>query len=213
MTGAGQLNMAEIQTVVEDTVDGIDYSKMTADELVAMIVKTSTTKPLDTKLIGQLSRLHGKAEAAEQKDAKDTLLAALSETTTKLRKRIKKVIDEMKASGELNGAEGVWVAYDFGEIEEPGINPSCRLIKSSRGKAAGGATSTSSYVSNPTPSKELLAQVGTNVYFANDEEVTIDKVKHTMAAGTTYQEAHDFSTNGGWRNRVRMALLKEAKLV
>lgn len=203
--------MADTKEVVVDAVDetGIDYSKMNAEELLKVMGKAWDAK--DMKLMGSLSRLHGKAEAAEEKNAKDKLLSELVDKTTAVRKRFKKLADEMKAAGELDGAEGIWFAYDFGEIEEVGINPSTRLIKSSRGKASGSTTtSTSSYVSNPTPSKELLAAVGDNIYFANDEEVTIDKVKHTMAAGTSYQEAYDFSTNGGWRNRVRMALLKEA---
>ena len=49
--------------------------------------------------------------------------------------------------------------------------------------------------------------------FKVDAVVRIDKKDYTMAAGTTYTQAQAFSTNGGWRNRVRMTLAKELGLV
>ena len=102
---------------------------------------------------------------------------------------------------------------DFGAIREKGINPSCRLVKGKRSESGGGGSGKSSYISNPAKSADLLAQVGNNVMFAEDTACTIDKVEHIMPAGTTFKEAYDFSTNGGWRNRVRMALLKEAGII
>ena len=64
-----------------------------------------------------------------------------------------------------------------------------------------------------TPSKELLDKVGENVMFAEDTTRTIQKEEHIMPAGMTFKQAYDYSTNGGWRNSVRMALLKEAGLI
>ncbi len=69
------------------------------------------------------------------------------------------------------------------------------------------------YISRPEKTHDLLNQVGNNVMFEVDTEVTIDKVRQTMKAGMTFKEAWDYSNNGGWRNRVRMAILKEAGLV
>ena len=126
------------------------------------------------------------------------------------------LIDEMVEEGILDGAEGVWYAQDFGEIKAKGINPSCRLVKVSRkagGEGAGAGSGKSSYKSGLPASEELLKQVGDEVYFEGDTKVTIDKVEQTMPAGMTYREAYDFSQNGGWRNRVRMALGKKAGLI
>lgn len=189
----------------------IDYSTYGKDQLLEAIGQAYADK--DMKLMGQLSKLYTKAEASEAKAAKEELLAELVEITQVVRKAIETVIVKLVEAGKIpEGAEGVWYAQDFGAIEEKGINPACKLVKSGR-KASDGSTGKSSYVANPTKSADLLAQVGENVMFADDTEVTIDKQAQVMSAGTTFKEAYDFSTNGGWRNRVRMALLKEAGII
>jgi len=198
--------------VVEPEQEQVDYSTMSMEELLQAIGDAYTTK--DMKLMGQLSKLYTKAEATAEKAKKDALLAELIAVTQETLVSMTSTVDDMVEAGKLDGAEGVWFAYDFGAIKERGINPSCKLIKSSRrATGEGSGSGKSSYVANPAKSADLLAQVGDNVMFAEDTSVTIDKVEQTMSAGTTFKEAYEHSTNGGWRNRVRMALLKEAGII
>ena len=190
----------------------VDYSTMTKDQLFEELGRAYEAK--DFKLMGKLSSLVAKAEQADEKAKKDALLAELVETTQMVTKALVKVIKGLIEEGKLDGAEGVFLAWDFGAVEEKGINPACRLVKSGRKPSEGGGGSgQSSYVANPAKSADLLAQVGDEVMFAEDTEVTIDKVKQLVPAGTTYRDAYDCSTNGGWRNRVRMALLKKAGII
>lgn len=199
-----------VDTVVETA--AVDYTTMTYDQLMLEVGKAWEAK--DMKLMGTLSRLATKAEVAVEKAKKETLLAALVETTKDARQAITKAVKGLVEGGKLDGAEGIWFSWDFGAIEEVGVNPACRLVKSGRKAATdGGGDAKSSYIANPAKSSDLLAQVGDNVMFAEDTTVTIDKQENIMQAGTSFKEAYDYSTNGGWRNRVRMALLKEAGIV
>jgi hypothetical protein len=161
----------------------------------------------DMKLMGKLSVAVAKAEEAEAKVAKEVLQKVLGELTLKVKAIIDKATIKIIESGQLDGADGIWYANDFGEALT-----TCRLTKATAKKASGGGSGKSSYVSNPAKSADLLAQVGDQIMFEVNTEVSIDKVSQTMAAGTTLRQAYDYSTNGGWRNRVRMALLKAAGL-
>ena len=195
----------------KETVAVINYDEMTYDQLLEETGKAWEAK--DMKLMGKLSMLATKAQVAVAKAAKDALLAALVETTATTRLIVTKAVRTLVDAGKLDGAEGIWFSWDFQEKEEVGINPACRLVKSGRKAATDGGSSNSSYISNPTPSKELLDKVGGNVMFEEDTTRTIQKEEHIMPAGMTFKQAYDYSTNGGWRNSVRMALLKEAGLI
>ena len=186
----------------------VDYSAMTPTELLELI--GAAFKAKDMKQMGQLSKLYTKAEAAVEKTKKDKLVEVLIETTSAALGMLSSIVDTMVEKGELDGAEGIWFAYDFGSIREQGINPSCKLIKTTRKVGGGTSTGASSYIANPAKSADLLLKVGDHVMFAEDTNVTIDKQDQIMQTGVTFQQAYDHSTNGGWRNRVRMALLKEA---
>lgn len=189
----------------------VDYSTMDKDQLFEAL--GTAYKAKDFKLMGKLSSLVAKAEQTEEKSKKDALLAELIAVTQNVSTAISGVIESLVDTGQLEGAEGVWYAFDFGAIREVGINPACRLIKSGRKTTGEGSGGKSSYVANPAKSADLLNQVGDEVMFAEDTTVTIDKQEQVMPAGTTYRKAYDFSTNGGWRNRVRMALLKKAGII
>ncbi len=190
----------------------VDYSTMSMEQLLEAIGSAYQAKNM--KLMGQLSKLYTKKEGEAEKGKKEALLAELIKVTEEARSRFAQLAEELVDSGMLDGAEGIWFAYDFDEVKAKGVNPSCRLVKTGR-KASGTGESSgkSSYIANPAKSADLLAQVGENVMFTEDTPVTIDKVEQVMEAGTTYKEAYDYSTNGGWRNRVRMALLKEAGII
>jgi hypothetical protein len=184
-----------------------DYDNMTQEELLQAI--GAAFKAKDMKLMGTLSKLYSKKEAEAEKAKKEALQAELVKLTGEVKAKFDKLTNELKDSGLVDGADGIWYASDFGEIES-----ALRLTKSVRkATGEGGSSGKSSYVANPAKSADLIAQVGSHVMFAEDTLVTIDKVEQTMAAGTTFKEAYDYSTNGGWRNRVRMALLKEAGII
>lgn len=204
--------MAKDKEVVtpEATVE-VDYSTMSMDALLDAIGQAYASK--DMKLMGQLSKLYTKKEGEAEKSKKEALLAELIQVTQETAKAFSSLADSMVEAGKLEGAEGIWFAYDFGAIREKGINPSCRLVKGKRSSEGSGGSGQSSYIANPAKSADLLSQVGNNVMFAEDTGVTIDKQEQTMPAGTTFKQAYEHSTNGGWRNRVRMALLKEAGII
>ncbi|MCK9597434.1 MAG: hypothetical protein M0R06_00260 [Sphaerochaeta sp.] len=184
-----------------------DYSTMNKEALLEELGAAYAAK--DMKLMSKLAVLVAKAEAAEEKAKKDELQVKLQGITVKVRSAIDKVIQKLVEDGTLDGADGVWFAYDMSEKLETGINPACRLIRTAKkAKGEGGGSGKSSYVAGLPSSDEMLKAVGDSVMFDEDTTVTIDKVEHTMTAGTTYRQAYEYSTNGGWRNRVRMALGK-----
>jgi len=164
-------------------------------------------KAKDYKLVSKLSSEIAKIEAAKEAAEKDAKVKALEAMTAKVKSAIDKVIQTFINSKELDKADGVWYVNDFGEKLT-----SCRLMKS-QPKKRGEGKGSGSYVSRPEKTADLLAQVGSHPMFADDTVVTIDKAEVTMKAGTTLKQAYDYSNNGGWRNRVRMALLKEAGLI
>ena len=206
----------------------IDYATMSEEQLreamKAAFVEDNWA--LVKKLSGYLT---DKVKAAE-KAARDTLVAELVERTKGVKSLLTRIVDlhtagekptnekiqaiakELRSltGEELDGAEGVWFAYDFQEKLETGINPACRLVRTGRKTSTGATTVKSSYVSNPAKSTDLINEVGDHVYIVEASTATIDKQTVNLPAGMTFKEAFALSTNGGWRNRVRMALLKEA---
>lgn len=184
-----------------------NYEAMSLDEVLEAIGQAYKAK--DMKLMGRLSKLHTHKEADEAKTKKDALLAALVAVTASTLKDFTDLADRLVDTGVLDGAEGVWFALDLGEVRQQGVNPSLRLVQRKRQPSEPGSSSgTSSYIASPEKSGDMLARVGTQVLFTEDTVRTIDKQEHTMPAGMTLQKAYDYSTNGGWRNFVRMALLK-----
>ena len=81
------------------------------------------------------------------------------------------------------------------------------------GAAPGGAAETVTAGADTAARQCGGVKVADMTYITADTKATIDKKEVTLPAGMTYQAAYDYSTNGGWRNRVRMAIAKAAKLV
>jgi hypothetical protein len=129
------------------------------------------------------------AGQAPSKEARQALSAELAKLTGK----------------ELDGVDGIWYAMDFGTTDS-----SIKLMKAKTTSTTGGSTSGSkgSYVAGYPSSEEMLKLVGDQVMFEAETDVVINKENHKMAAGTTFNTAYAFSTNGGWRNRVRMHIGK-----
>lgn len=181
--------------------------QLSHDELEVKLQEAA--KAGDYKAIRTIARSLEVLEKAEVTAKKDALQKVLAELTSKVKGKLDAVVNKMKDAGDLDGADGVWYSHDFGSTDT-----SCRLTaKAARKAGSGSGSGNGSYVSHPAKTADLLAQVGENVMFAEDTVVTIDKQSQTMPAGATFKFAYDFSNNGGWRNRCRMALLKEAGLV
>ena len=194
------------QATVAQPATEIDYSTFTKEQLLDAIGKAYAKK--DMKLMGKLSGIYAKKEAEEAKAQKDKLLAELVAKTDEVKKAFDKLAQQLIDSGKYDGAEGFWYVKDFGENLS-----GMRLTKGAKKASSEGGSGKSSYVANPTKSADLLAKVGNNVYIKEATKATIDKSEVDLPAGMTFKQAYDLSTNGGWRNRVRMALLKEAGLI
>ncbi len=202
--------MADTKAPVVEKV--VDYTTFTKEQLLEAIGKAFAAK--DMKLMGSLSKLYTKKDADDEKAKKEALQKELQATVASTLTKFTKLATDMEEDDSLAGADGIWFAYDFGAKRELGINPSLKLLKSARRSTGEGSGSgKGSYVANPAKSADLLAQVGDHVMFVEDTAVTIDKKDETVPGGTTFKEAYEHSTNGGWRNRVRMALLKEAGII
>ena len=144
-----------------------------------------------------------KREKAEKAKAKAELEKKLEAITSKIMKAIEKAVQPFIDNQELDGADGIWYARDFGDA-----SASCKVIKSKGKAGTGTGNGKSSYIAGFPPNKEMMELVGDEVMFAEETKVTIDKQEHMMPAGMTFKEAEAYSTNGGWRNKVRMALGK-----
>ncbi len=212
--------MAELEAV-----KAVDYSTMTKDQLLEELGKAYNAEPKRLKDMAKLSILVAKAEAAEEKSKKDALLAELAKTTGYVQnllavivgyltagnqphpdsiKEFTKTLREIKGT-ELDGADGVWFAYDFGETGEKMIGT--RLSKSAPKKATSG-TGTSAAGRIPAKNEDMLAVVGDQVMFAEDTKRVIGGVETLVAAGTTFKQAFNLNTNGNWKYEVRKGLLK-----
>jgi len=202
--------MAKKQEAVVTPATPIDYTKYSVDELLEAMGQAYEAK--DWVLMKKLSGLHNKVASAEEKAKKDALQKEIATTTITVMNRLNAVVNELLGDGILDGAEGVWFVRDFGEVEGSAKAVGCRLMKNAPRKATseggGAGAGKSSYVSGLPASELMLNEVGDEVYLTEDTAVTIDKVSQVLPAGTTYREAYKVSTNGGWRNRVRMALGK-----
>jgi len=177
---------------------------LTEEQIQAQMIEAVGKQ--DWQAVKKLAAELDKLAKAEQAKAKAELEQKLAEVTAEVKKAIDKATAPLIDKGVLDGADGIWYAYDFGD----GVS-SCRVQKkAARAAGAGGSSGKSSYVADPRKSQDLLEIVGDAVMFAEDTTVTLAKEEHVMPAGTTLKEAYDYSTNGGWRNRVRMAILKAA---
>ena len=186
-------------------VEKVEEKVLTIAELEAKLV--AAAKAVDLKVVREVSRQLESAEKAKAEVERKAVMKVIDDLTKKVKGLLDKVVEVLKEKGELDKVDGVWYAADFGNA-----STSCRLLKSTpRAKSEGKGQG--SYISRPEKTTDLLNLVGGAVMFEKDTVVTIDKVEVVMKTGTTFKAAHDYSTNGGWRNSVRMALLKEAKLI
>jgi hypothetical protein len=155
----------------------------------------------DMKALGNLSKEFTNVQKAGEKAELDAKQAALKEKWSAVYDdlfsndadnpgMLRAMVDE----GELDVADGVWIAWDFGAKEEKGLNPSLKFFKKAQ-KAAGEASGTTHVLL-----KEHGSELATGMK---------DKEGNDIAAGRTWQEVYDASKgDGNAVYRVRMALAK-----
>ncbi len=178
----------------------------TVEQLSAELV--AAHKKQDWKSVSKLASAIAKLQAEKDQAEKDAKVKALEAITLEVKAAIDKAVQKFVDNGKLDVADGVWYSHDFGEKLT-----TCKLMKSAPKAKRGEGKGSGGYVAVNIPTKELLTKVGSQVMFPADTIVTIDKTEHTMKAGTTFQQAFDFSSNGGWRNRVVMGIRKAAGVV
>ena len=163
---------------------------LTDEQLKASIAEavTAGNYALVQKLAAELNK-GAKSKAVAEHEAK---LKALVETTLKVKSAIGKAIQKMVDNKELDKADGVWYAWDFGSTESE-----CKLVKGApkAPRASGGGTHSTSGL----PS--------------NEQVLTEHPEAHTMQIeyrGTTdtYDALFAQSTDKNWRYGLRVKLLK-----
>ncbi|MFA5354970.1 MAG: hypothetical protein WC291_12130 [Thermodesulfovibrionales bacterium] len=191
-----------------------NFATMTKEELSAYIGTLAAAGDIDgIQAATSEWRKAAKAREEAERAAKETLL---KDVTEKVKIAIDQTIEKLVGKlpdDVLKAMDGVWYSKDFGAE-----SATCRVVKTAApakgtGTKRGEGSGAGSYVSVDVKSSELLEKVGSHVYFAEETGAKIEGVDVTFAAGTTLKEAWDYSHNGGWRNRIRMALLKEAGML
>ena len=107
----------------------------------------------------------------------------------------------VKTGKELDGADGIWFAQDFGAS-----STECKVMKAAKKASAGGTSRT--YVTSAEKTDDLLTKYGDQPYTVAEKTMKIAGVDTMIPAGTTFKAAYDLSTNGNWRFTIRTALLK-----
>jgi len=93
----------------------------------------SQSKDADWKAVAKKAAEVAKMGELIEKAEKDAILKALETKTEDIRKIILGALQPAYDAGELDGADGVWFNWDFGEKLT-----TCRLTKSAPRKAGGG---------------------------------------------------------------------------
>ena len=157
----------------------------------------------DMKALGVLSKeftaVQKASEAAELKAKQD----ALTEKWTEVYETLfgaDGLIRSMVDTGELDVADGLWIAWDFGEKEEKGINPSLKFFKkSSTGEKKTGTGGGGHSTKGLPRTEELLKEHGEEVM--NSE------------TGETFNSAYESAKGDGNKvYQVRVKLLKHLNI-
>ena len=139
------------------------------------------------KVASELVKFQKSKEQAEF-DAKVKVLEAITE---KVKVTIQKALQKMVDAGELDLADGIWYANDFGEKLV-----TCRLMKTAaKAKTGGGGGGGGKKFSVST--NELLEKFGDQEY----------------KDGATFKAAWESNTDKNWRYAIREALLKKSGMI
>lgn len=144
----------------------------------------------DYKAVAQVSRQIDQRERQAEKAELEAKRAALEGMAESVKHSIMSVVAPLVESGELDKADGIWFAYDFGDTDA-----TVRLTKSaSRTPRAGGGTGKKFDISTD----DMLSKHGEESY------------KDT---GMTIRQAYDSNTDKNWRYAIRQALLKKEGII
>jgi len=184
----------DIAEVLKLSADVSKHKKEIAEN--ALKVKQEAVAKLNAKVRAPFARLAG--------------ILTMGATSDEVETFGKMVEKSILTDEEVKVIDGIWFSNDLSATADVAIE--LKLLKNTP-KATRTGTATSSYKTCDIPTKDLLDKVGANIYLKEDTRVTIDKVEHTLPAGTTFADAYKYATNGGWRNRVVMAIRREAGVV
>lgn len=139
----------------------------------------------DWKTVTTISRKIDTMVKATEKAELGTKRQALDAISEQVKVAITDAVEPFVNSGQLDAADGIWYANDFGERAA-----TLRLMKSAaKARTGGGGTGKKFDVSTDA----MLDKFGDQAY------------KET---GMTFQEAQDSNTDKNWRYAIRKELLK-----
>jgi len=156
------------------------------DEQTLMAEMNQAVASGDYKAVAKVAQELVKAQKAKEAEELAAKAAVLDAKVNTVKDTITKALQKMIDAGELDMADGIWYAFDFGDKE-----PSCRLTKAVARKAGGGGGGAGKKFSISTPT--LLETYGADEY----------------KDGKTYQEAWDSNADKNWRYAIRESLLKK----
>jgi hypothetical protein len=184
---------------MEDTNMAEEVKKLTIPELQEQIKIASAAG--DWKAVSKCANEMIALEKEAEKTEREAKQKAVADLTLSIKKKIDEFIAEMKQAGELDSADGVWYADDFGTTES-----SLRLLKSQpkAAKPASGSAATASHGGGggkkfDVKTEDLLKEHGTQAFKKDGKDTEV-----------TLQAQWDSSPDKNNRYRVREQLLKIA---
>ena len=139
----------------------------------------------DFKAIAAVARKIDTAVKAKEKSELDAKRAAVDKMIEKVKAAISKAVQSLVDSGVLDGADGIWYTYDFGEQA-----PTVRLLKlAPKAARQGGGGGGKKF---DVRTEDMLARHGSEDY----------------KEGQNFQQAWEVSTDKNWRYAIRQKLLK-----
>ena len=138
----------------------------------------------DFKAVAKISRQIDSMQRAAEKAELDAKRAALEGMSQLVKGAINEAVAGLIADGQLDAADGIWYAYDFGEAEA-----TVRLTKTAtRTRTGGGGTGKKFDIST----EDMLSRHGDEAY----------------KDGMTFRQAYESNTDKNWRYAIRQKLLK-----
>ena len=164
----------------------VDYTTMTEAELQSAMTKAVAGS--DWTAVKKIASAMSKIEAEKEKAARAELQSKLAELTDKVKATLDKAIQKMISAGELDGADGVWYGWEFGDQSS-----GCKLVKT-KARAGGGNGGGKRY---DVSTADLLKEFG---------DVVDEKSGLTLQA--MYDEAEQAEDKKNAVYKVRVKLLK-----
>ena len=137
----------------------------------------------DFKAVAKISRQIDSMQRAAEKAELDAKRAALEGMSQLVKGAINEAVAGLIADGQLDAADGIWYAYDFGDTEA-----TVRLTKTATRTRTGGGTGKKFDIST----EDMLGRHGLEDY----------------KDGMNFRQAYDSNTDKNRRYAIRQKLLK-----